>query len=209
MIANEIASSRRAFLKGTAVASFVGASKGAWADLAAPAEAPVRRPNVLMICSDQFRADFIGAALENLSTRATNLDAMARRGTMCTQAICHQPLCSPSRASFLNKPICNRDKRVEVRPPPTNSGAFRCISSLSMYRAAARLRESKRHRPPQRSDPARTAPSPDRYNVFRFVQEVAPDLAPFRCNCPRSSPAFRRWVDHRNRVGRAMQGSVP
>jgi len=68
---------------------------------ATPVAAPARKPNVLMICSDQFRADFVGAALQNPTTRTPNLDAMARRGTMCMTTVCNQPLCSPSRASFL------------------------------------------------------------------------------------------------------------
>jgi arylsulfatase A-like enzyme len=54
-----------------------------------------------MICADQFRADFVGAARQNPTTQTPCLDAMARRGVMCTNAICNQPLCSPSRASFL------------------------------------------------------------------------------------------------------------
>jgi arylsulfatase A-like enzyme len=96
-------SSRRAFLKSTALASVAGAagSVSAVAELSSSEPASARRPNVLMICSDQFRADFIGAAHQNPSTRTRNLDAMARCGVMCTSAICNQPLCSPSRASFL------------------------------------------------------------------------------------------------------------
>jgi len=60
-----------------------------------------RRPNVLMICADQFRADFVGANRENPSTRTPHLDALAARGTNFRKAVCNQPLCSPSRASFL------------------------------------------------------------------------------------------------------------
>ena len=54
-----------------------------------------------MICSDQFRADFIGANDENPSVKTPNLDALAARGVNFRKAVTNQPLCSPSRASFL------------------------------------------------------------------------------------------------------------
>jgi len=90
---------RRDFLKSAALASAVLPATAMTNQ--ANETSSTRRPNVLMICADQFRADFIGAANENPSTQTKNLDAVARRGTFCTQAICNQPLCSPSRASFL------------------------------------------------------------------------------------------------------------
>ena len=101
MNANNNTATRRTFLKRAAFASVASAATNALAAPVLPGPPPVRRPNVLMICSDQFRADFIGAARQNPSTRTKNLDAMVRRGVICTQAICNQPLCSPSRASFL------------------------------------------------------------------------------------------------------------
>jgi arylsulfatase A-like enzyme len=94
------APSRREFLKNVALASATAAAVPLAAQ-AVPAAKASRRPNVLMICADQFRADFIGAARKNPDTRTKNLDAMARRGVMCTETVCNQPLCSPSRASFL------------------------------------------------------------------------------------------------------------
>jgi arylsulfatase A-like enzyme len=91
--------SRRSFLKSAAMVS-AGATQ-ALAEQTTALHGRARQPNVLMICADQFRADFIGAAGQNPSTRTLFLDAMARRGVLCTNAICNQPLCSPSRASFL------------------------------------------------------------------------------------------------------------
>lgn len=63
--------------------------------------APPSRPNVLMICADQFRADFVGANRENSSVRTPNLDKLAARGVNFRHCMSNQPLCSPSRASFL------------------------------------------------------------------------------------------------------------
>ncbi len=95
---------RRDFLRNAALASGAVAASGAavpQADAADASRAPSRRPNVLMICADEFRADFIGANHENPSARTPNLDRLAARGTNFRQCVCNQPLCSPSRASFL------------------------------------------------------------------------------------------------------------
>lgn len=92
--------SRRAFLRNAALASGALAATAASREAAA-VTTPGRRPNILMICSDQFRTDFVGANGENPSVKTPNLDALVARGTNFKKAVCNQPLCSPSRASFL------------------------------------------------------------------------------------------------------------
>lgn len=57
-------------------------------------------PNILWICTDQQRADTIGA-FGNPVIRTPNLDALCRAGVSFDRAYCQNPLCSPSRASFL------------------------------------------------------------------------------------------------------------
>lgn len=59
---------------------------------------PAKRPNILMVHSDQYRGDFICAADENPMDITPNLDAMYRRGTVFQNFMTNQPLCSPSRA---------------------------------------------------------------------------------------------------------------
>ena len=54
-----------------------------------------------MICADQFRADFVGANRENPSVRTPHIDALTARGVNYSQCVTNQPLCSPSRASFM------------------------------------------------------------------------------------------------------------
>jgi arylsulfatase A-like enzyme len=96
-------SSRRDFLRSAALTSGALASGS---PIAASAEtskssAPKSGLNILMICADQFRADFVGANRENPTVRTPHLDALVERGSNFRQAVCNQPLCSPSRASFL------------------------------------------------------------------------------------------------------------
>ncbi len=55
-----------------------------------------KRPNILLVISDQFRADNLGC-LGNPMGLTPNLDAMARRGTLFRQAMTNQPVCAPAR----------------------------------------------------------------------------------------------------------------
>ena len=58
------------------------------------------RPNLLVIMTDQQSADMLSiAGNTNLHTPA--MDSLARRGTRFTKAYCTNPICVPSRASFL------------------------------------------------------------------------------------------------------------
>jgi len=61
---------------------------------------PGRQPNIVMIISDQFRWDCVGAMGLNPMNLTPNLDAMARRGVLFRSAFCNQPVCAPARASI-------------------------------------------------------------------------------------------------------------
>ena len=61
---------------------------------------PMSRPNILWICTDQQRYDTIHY-LGNQAIHTPNLDRLCREGTSFTNAYCQNPVCSPSRASFL------------------------------------------------------------------------------------------------------------
>lgn len=93
-------SSRRQFLRNATMASAALTASASVAETP-PAAPAARRPNVLMICADQFRADFVGANHENPSVRTPHIDELAARGVNYRQCMSNQPLCSPSRASFL------------------------------------------------------------------------------------------------------------
>ena len=97
-------STRRDFLRNAALATGAVAAGSKAAPAAGEenqARASSRQPNVLMICADQFRADFVGANHENPSVKTPHIDALARRGVNFSRCVSNQPLCSPSRASFL------------------------------------------------------------------------------------------------------------
>jgi arylsulfatase A-like enzyme len=69
------------------------------------AELPARaseagRPNVLMIAVDDLN-DWVGCLGGHPQVKTPNIDRLARRGTVFTNAHCQSPLCNPSRTSFL------------------------------------------------------------------------------------------------------------
>lgn len=59
-------------------------------------EAERERPNILFIMADQWRHDWLGyRGADWVDT--PNLDALAQRSRIFTQAICNSPVCAPSR----------------------------------------------------------------------------------------------------------------
>jgi arylsulfatase A-like enzyme len=80
------------------VAALVGFLAGSMLSNATSAEN--RRPNVLLLVSDDQRPDTIGA-LGNAIIQTPHLDELVRRGTVFTRATCAHPLCYPSRAELL------------------------------------------------------------------------------------------------------------
>ncbi len=58
-----------------------------------------KRPNILFFLPDQHRGDWLGI-YGDLELRTPNLDTLARKGVLFTQAFCPSPLCAPSRAAL-------------------------------------------------------------------------------------------------------------
>ncbi|MBB6404073.1 sulfatase [Arthrobacter sp. AZCC_0090] len=58
------------------------------------------RPNILFIIADQLRADHLGFGGNN-TVRTPNLDALAARSTVFTEATVANPTCMPNRASLM------------------------------------------------------------------------------------------------------------
>ncbi len=58
------------------------------------------RPNILWICTDQQRWDTLGC-YGNAFVRTPNLDRLAAEGVLFDHAYCQNPVCMPSRGSFL------------------------------------------------------------------------------------------------------------
>ncbi|WP_062104524.1 sulfatase family protein [Bacillus niameyensis] len=59
----------------------------------------MKKPNILLITSDQQHWDTIGAFNKEIST--PNLDRLVKEGTTFNRAYCPNPTCTPSRASII------------------------------------------------------------------------------------------------------------
>jgi arylsulfatase len=59
-------------------------------------------PNILLVMSDQHRADMMGCA-GDASALTPSLDALASQGVRFSRVSCQGPLCMPSRASFMTE----------------------------------------------------------------------------------------------------------
>lgn len=68
--------------------------------LLAPLLAAAERPNVLFLAIDD-QNDWIGAMGGHSQVQTPNLDRLAGRGTLFSNAHCQSPLCNPSRSSLL------------------------------------------------------------------------------------------------------------
>jgi arylsulfatase A-like enzyme len=87
---------------------------------------PDPRPNILWICTDSQRWDSVGH-LGNRHVRTPHLDRLAREGVAFERAYCQNPLCMPSRGSFLTGryPSTNRLRQNGQ----TNPGDLRLVTA--------------------------------------------------------------------------------
>jgi arylsulfatase A-like enzyme len=92
--------SRRDFLRNVPAAASLPltASLPLAASSLTAASPPRARPNVILLISDQFRGDCLGANGRTPLHLTPNLDAMAAEGTNFPHAITNQPVCAPARA---------------------------------------------------------------------------------------------------------------
>ena len=76
------------------------------------------RPNILLISSDQHRADCLG--IEGRRVKTPHLDQLAADGTRFSAAITPTVVCQPARASILTGQLCKtngvHDNGIDLDP---------------------------------------------------------------------------------------------
>jgi arylsulfatase A-like enzyme len=70
------------------------------------------RPNVLIFCVDEMRADHLSPA-GNPIVQTPNLERLAARGTLFTHGYCNNPICMPARATMFTG-LLPRDHGVRI-----------------------------------------------------------------------------------------------
>jgi choline-sulfatase len=91
---NHLLSRREVLVSGAAAAATALTGCG---DSPIPGPRAIRRPNILLLVSDQHRFDWVGRN-PDIPVPTPHLDALAARGTDLTRAIVPSPVCGPSRS---------------------------------------------------------------------------------------------------------------
>lgn len=98
---------RRAFMRTSLAASATLAGLHAFPE-SSPSEKPkARKPNILLIMSDEHNARVMGCAGDPF-IETPNLDRLAGRGILFENCYCNSPLCCPSRLSFTSGKYASR-----------------------------------------------------------------------------------------------------
>lgn len=114
------------------------------------------KPNILLVMSDQHRADILGCNGDPV-VHTPHLDRLAAEGTNFREVHCQGPLCMPARASFLTERYV-RDHGVfqnHVDPPrdlPTFLQTLQdegyhtgCIGKMHLWVHGAKREDAARH----------------------------------------------------------------
>lgn len=175
---------RRGFIQLTGLTALATAACGSDELLRTP---PARRPNILLLMTDQHRGDCLGCD-GNSVIKTPNLDALARDGYHFTSAYSSTPSCTPARAALLtglqpwNHGMLGYSKVADRYSPE-----FPRTFSENGYRTHA---IGKLHYHPQRNyhgfqsaeiDESGRVEAPGFVSDYRkWFREVAPELDPDR-----------------------------
>ncbi|MGJ8534285.1 MAG: sulfatase family protein [Alphaproteobacteria bacterium] len=95
------------------------------------------RPNIVLITTDQHRADCFSFARQDIKT--PHIDRLAENGTRFDRCYCPAPLCQPARASLLTGmlPMSHgvRDNGIDVPDDMIDRGFPACASMLGYMTA--------------------------------------------------------------------------
>ncbi len=96
----------------------------------------LRRPNILYLYTDQLRLDAL-SCYGNTAIETPNIDKLARSGAKLTQYFVNNPVCSPSRMSFLTGRYCSSLRAMGNGIPfPTDAMPLQKLLSPYGYKTA-------------------------------------------------------------------------
>jgi arylsulfatase A-like enzyme len=102
----------------------------------APSGATARRPNFLLITTDQHRADHLGCTAASV-LRTPHLDALAQRGTRFERCFVASPVCMPNRAAWMTGRMPSAaGVRMNGMPLPLQARTFVDVLRQAGWRTA-------------------------------------------------------------------------
>jgi len=100
------------------------------------ADAPGRRPNILVFMTDQQRADHLGC-YGNPLLRTPHIDALARQGTRFDRFYVNAPVCMPNRAALITGRMPSvAGVRMNGVPLPREAVTYAGVLRAAGYRTA-------------------------------------------------------------------------
>ncbi len=96
-----------------------------------------QRPNVLWLMSDQHNAACMGHAGRNV--RTPHLDRLAETGVQFTHGYCNNPICAPSRVSFMTGQYCHTHRHIGndiYEYPQRNPNTLAAVARGNGYQTA-------------------------------------------------------------------------
>lgn len=160
----------------------------------------MRRPNILLLYTDQQRWDTIGYA-GNPHIITPNLDRLARQGVLFDRAYCNCPVCMPSRQSMLSGQypsslgsVCNgieMPEDVPTLPTILKPYGYRTANIGKLHFKNHSNRDHREPHPTYGFDVLVLSDEPGCYDdaYIKWVEMRDPDQVPnCRCDTP---PAWR------------------
>jgi len=167
----------------------------------------MRRPNILILSTDQQRMDALGAN-GNPAIKTPNLDRLAAAGTTFTSCFSQNPLCMPSRVSFLTGryPSALRITHMGVPVPEETETiatlfgrvGYKCANIGKLHFLPHSNRDHTLPHPSYGFDHLEISDEPGVYedDYRSWVRLHAPEqLLHLSCGLP---PARRVWLDAMN-----------
>ncbi|MCA9139807.1 MAG: sulfatase [Planctomycetales bacterium] len=90
------------------------------------------RPNVLMICIDDLN-DWVGCLGGHPNANTPQIDSLARRGRLFTNAHCVVPVCSPSRVSIMSGVHATTHGSYELGPDYRTIPKLKDVPTMQAY----------------------------------------------------------------------------
>ncbi len=109
--------------------------RGAIAEAPAATQA-AKRPNVLFIAIDDLN-DWVGCLGGHPQVKTPNIDRLARRGVLFTNAHCQAPICNPSRVSLLTGRLPSSTGVYQLSPNFRSDAKLKNLVTLPQHFAAA------------------------------------------------------------------------